>query len=236
MSEWAAKRFWTDATVEPQAGGFTVLLDGRGVKTPAKATLLLPTAQMGEAIAAEWQAQTDKIDPMTMPFTRAANAAIDKVAVQHAEVADMIAAYGDSDLICYRAESPVELVERQAQVWDPLVEWSKTALGAPLEVHSGIIHKPQDPKSVAVLRAKTHDMSAFQLAAFHDLVSLSGSLIIGFAAAAHLQNGKDLWAASRVDEDWQMELWGEDEDALALAETKRVAFVNALTFYDLASA
>lgn len=236
MSEWAAKRFWTDATVEPQAGGFAVLLDGRGVKTPAKASLLLPTAQMGKAIAAEWQAQTDKIDPMTMPFTRAANAAIDKVAVQHAEVADMIAAYGDSDLICYRAENPVELVERQAQVWDPLVDWSKTALGAPLEVHSGIIHKPQDKKSVAALRAQTHDMTAFQLAAFHDLVSLSGSLIIGFAAAAHFQTGKDLWAASRVDENWQMELWGEDEDALALAETKREAFVNALTFYDLASA
>ncbi|HSG54818.1 MAG TPA: ATP12 family chaperone protein, partial [Paracoccaceae bacterium] len=121
MSEWTAKRFWKQATVAPAAGGFTVLLDGRSVKTPAKAALILPNEAMAQAVAAEWDAQEGKINPESMPVTRSANAAIDKVAPQKDAVAEMIAAYGDADLLCYRAMAPQELIVRQAAAWDPLL-------------------------------------------------------------------------------------------------------------------
>lgn len=119
MSGWAKKRFWKETTVESVEGGYGVFLDGRAVKTPAKAALVVPTEAMAEAMAAEWDAQEGEIDPNTMPVTRSANAAIDKVAVQHTEVADMLAEYGGSDLLCYRATSPEELIARQAEGWDP---------------------------------------------------------------------------------------------------------------------
>ena len=149
MSDWKAKRFWEKADISPQESGFGVFLDGRPVRTPAKAQLIVPTQSMAEAIAQEWDAIDEQIDPTVMPVTRAANASIDKVAVQFDEVAEMIAAYGDSDLICYRADSPQELVDRQSENWDPLIDWAAKELGAPLEPRSGVIHAPQNPDSLA---------------------------------------------------------------------------------------
>ena len=142
---WTAKRFWTDATVEEAAQGFTVRLDGRAVKTPAKAELVVPTTAMAEAIAQEWQAQDEVIDPNSMPVTRSANAAIDKVTAQFKEVADMLAAYGDSDVTCYRADTPDSLVARQAAAWDPLLEWAAVTFGARLFPVQGVMHAPQRP-------------------------------------------------------------------------------------------
>lgn len=236
MSEWKLKRFWTDAGADeaPGEAGFRVLLDGRPVRTPAKALLAVPTRDMALAIAAEWDAQEEKIDPTTMPMTRAANAAIDKVAVQHAEVADMLAAYGDSDLLCYRADGPEALVARQATAWDPALDWAATELGARLEVFAGVIHAPQPPEALARLSARVHGFSPFQLAAFHDLVSLSGSLVLGFAAAADWREAEAIWTMSRIDEDWQEEQWGHDEEAAEAADIKRRAFLDAKRFFDLA--
>ena len=130
MSEWALKKFWKKAEVVTEANGFTVTLDGRGVRTPAKARLVVPTEALAREIANEWQAQEDRVNPATMPFARMANSALDKVASQHAEVADMLAAYGDSDLLCYRAEAPEGLAERQRAAWDPLLDWAAATLGA----------------------------------------------------------------------------------------------------------
>ena len=130
MTGWKRKRFWKQARVVADGDGFAVELDGRPVRTPAKAALRLPGRAMAQAIAAEWDAQEDEIAPATMPFTRTANAAIDKVTPQRAEVAAMLAAYGDSDLLCYRADRPAELVRRQAESWDPALDWAATALGA----------------------------------------------------------------------------------------------------------
>lgn len=234
MSEWAPKRFWTKAEVTEVPGGHSVELDGRPVRTPAKAALVLPSRDMAAAVAEEWQAQGDKIDPMTMPVTRSANAAIDKVAHQHAEVADMLADYGDSDLLCYRAESPQELVEREAAAWDPYLDWAAETLGARLEPRQGLMHQPQDAEAIARLRAPVHAMSDFELAAFHDLVSLTGSLVLGFAATHRARDPEEIWQASRVDELWQEELWGEDEEATALAKRKRDAFLHACRFHSLA--
>ncbi len=234
MSDWKAKRFWKSADVAETEAGFTVHLDGRAVKTPAKAPLVVPTHAMAQAIAAEWDAQDGHIDPNKMPVTRAANAAIDKVSHQHAEVAQMIAGYGDTDLICYRADSPVELVARQAAAWDPLLEWAAEALGARLKPVTGLMHSPQDPKALAALAQRVHQLDAYRLTAFHDLVGLSGSLIIGFAALHDLHDIQALWRLSRVDETWQEDLWGVDEEAQEQAAKKESEFQSAKIFYDLA--
>lgn len=233
MSGWAAKRFWKEAKATECDGGFTVLLDGRSVRTPAKASLVLPTMAMAEAIAEEWAAQEKSIQPLTMPVTRSANAAIDKVQHQFAEVADMVADYGDADLLCYRANSPVELAERQARAWDPLLDWGGAALGARLEPREGVLHTAQDAEALAVLRKRVHEMSAFELAAFHDLVGLSGSLIIGFAAIAEVQEPDALWQISRIDEAWQIEQWGEDDEATEIASKKLSEFLHAFRFFKL---
>lgn len=233
MSEWKAKRFWKAVEITEAPEGYGIALDGRPVKTPAKRELLAPTRGFAQAVAAEWEAQEEIIAPQSMPFTRTANAALDKVAVQHAEVADMLAAYGDSDLLCYRAEQPAELVARQSERWDPLLAWAETALGARLEARAGVIHVPQDTQVLASLRARVHALSDFELAAFHDLVSLSGSLILGFAATQDVQTIQALWETSRLDELWQAEQWGKDDEAEAAAAIKQAAFEHAKTVFDL---
>lgn len=233
MSEWKAKRFWKAAEVTETAQGFGVRLDGRPVKTPAKRSLAAPTRALAQAVAAEWDAQGEVIDPRSMPFTRTVNAAIDKVAVQKAEVAEMLAAYGDSDLLCYRAEAPAELVERQAAAWDPMLDWAATVLGARLEVRSGVMHVPQHPAALARLSARTHALDHFELAAFHDLVSLTGSLVLGFAAAEDAAPAVSLWEVSRVDEIWQAEQWGRDDEAEAAAGIKEAAFLHAKQVFDM---
>ncbi|MEP1964967.1 ATP12 family chaperone protein [Tateyamaria sp.] len=232
MSEWKKKRFWTDTTTEQGAAGWTVHLDGRVLKTPAKVTLTLPTGALAQAVAAEWDAQDGDIDPSSMPFTRSANAAIDKVAIQHGEVADMLAAYGDADLLCYRADAPAELVERQNAMWNPYLEWAAEILMARLHPRTGVIHESQDSVALAELSKRVHALTEFELAAFHDLVSLSGSLILGFAAAQDLHPAPTIWAASRVDEMWQEEQWGEDEEAQNVAEIKKASFLHAKSFLD----
>ncbi|UWQ33215.1 ATPase [Leisingera sp. M527] len=232
MSGWAQKRFWKDVSVVQTENGFAVELDGRRVKTPAKAPLAVPTRAMGDAIAAEWDAQTESVDPGTMPCTRSANAAIDKVTHQHSEVAAMLAEYGDSDLLCYRADAPVELTLRQAQEWDPALDWAAGALGVQLQPRTGILHQPQETAALAALAEKVHAMTPFQLAAFHDLVGISGSLILGFAAAQGWRSADEIWQLSRLDERWQAEQWGVDEDAQAAAEVKRQEFLHAKRFYD----
>lgn len=234
MTEWAPKRFWQNTDITKVDGGFSVTLDGRGVKTPAKTALVVPTEALAREIAAEWQAQGDKINPATMPFTRTANSALDKVATQHAEVADMLAAYGDSDLLCYRAAHPEALVQRQAEAWDPILDWAKAALGVRLEPRTGVIHAPQTPDALTRLSRQVHDLSPFALAAFHDLVSMTGSLVLGFAAARDHLPPEDIWQISRIDETWQQEQWGEDEEASQLAAHMRGEFLHAAHFFRLA--
>ncbi|TCK98881.1 chaperone required for assembly of F1-ATPase [Shimia isoporae] len=234
MSGWAKKRFWKETSVEDVAGGFGIALDGRTVKTPAKAALVLPTRAMAEAVAAEWDAQVDEIDPNTMPVTRSANAAIDKVAVQHAEVADMIAEYGGTDLLCYRATSPEELVARQVAGWDPMLDWAAQEFGARLEAVAGVMHHAQEETTLEVLKAAVHELNAFELAAFHDIVGLSGSLILGFAALRGGRDPEEIWRLSQIDEQWQEDQWGADEEATREREIKYEAFLHANRFYKLA--
>jgi len=233
MADWAPKRFWTDTTTTTTDQGFEVLLDGRQVRTPAKAALVLPTLALAQEVAAEWDAVEDQIDPRIMPFTRSANAAIDKVMVQHAEVAGLIAAYGENDLLCYRAESPSELVTRQNAAWDPILTWGQDTLGVSLVVTTGVMNVDQPANSVETLRQAVAGQSAFALTGLHDLVSLSGSLLIGLAAQKKAFDLAHLWSASRVDELWQIDQWGHDDEAADLAAIKESSFRHAAKFYAL---
>lgn len=233
MSGWKAKRFWKSATAEACDGGFTVRLDGRAVKTPAKAAFVVPTLAMAQAAAAEWDAQVGAVKPDTMPVTRAANSAIDKLGQQFDEVVDLLSAYGASDLLCYRATGPEGLIARQAEGWDPLLDWALKALNAPLNVTSGIVHIDQPGKSLARLHALCADFDAFRLAAFHDLVAITGSLVLALAVIKGRLSAEEAFALSRIDETWQAELWGIDEDAAALEATKRQALLEASRFHAL---
>lgn len=233
MSGWAAKRFWKEATVAEGEGGFAVLLDGRAVKTPAKAPLVLPTRAMAEAVAAEWQAQGEKIDPLSMPVTRSANAALDKVRAQHAEVAALIAAYGETDLLCYRAEAPEALVARQAAGWDQWLDWAAARYGARLTVTKGVVPVPQPEAALAALAARVAACDAWELAALHDLVGITGSLVLGLAVAEGQLDAEAAWALSRIDDDWQIEQWGDDEEAIVHAALKKAAVLHAERFWML---
>ena len=235
MNTSRPKRFWTTATAVKAAGGFEVQLDERRIKTPGKAPLCVPTLALAEAIAKEWDAQIDTVDPSTMPLTRLANSAIDKVSRQKAAVADLLAAYGDSDLLCYRAEAPESLVSRQMEAWDPYLSWASEKLGAQLEIRHGVVHVPQDPEAIGALNQKVHEMNSFQLTAFHDLVSLTGSLILAFATTYRFRGHFEIWEASRIDEKWQSEQWGEDEQEQSVAEQKYNSFCAACSFFELQS-
>ncbi len=233
MSAWKAKRFWTAAEALACDGGFTVLLDGRAVKTPAKAALVVPTLAMAQAIAAEWDAQTGEVRPATMPVTRAANSAIDKIIPQRDEVVEIIAAYGQSDLLCYRAIGPAALVERQAAGWDPVLHWAAEALGAQLVATAGVMHVAQPPEALARLTARVAGMTEFQLAGLHDLVAISGSLVLALAVTERRLTPEEAWALSRIDENWQIEQWGADEEAAEMEAFRHVAFNDASRFYAL---
>ncbi|CAN1542633.1 COG5387 Chaperone required for the assembly of the mitochondrial F1-ATPase [Paracoccaceae bacterium] len=233
MSTWTARRFWTETSAVPVDGGFTVHLDARPVRTPLKAPLVVPTFALAQAIAAEWQAQGAKVNPETMPFTRTANSAIDKVAPQHAAVAAMLAEYGGSDLLCYRAEGPEDLIGRQAAAWDPVLQWAKDMLDAPLVVTPGVMHVDQPTASLAKLRQAVDAQDPFRLSAFHDLVAISGSLVLALAVTRRTLTAEAAWDLSRIDESWQIALWGEDEEAAEVTALKRRAFLQADRFYGL---
>jgi chaperone required for assembly of F1-ATPase len=233
MSNWKPKRFWKEATVVDAEGGFTVLLDGRAVKTPAKAPLVVPTRAMAEAIAAEWQAQEKEVDPRTMPVTRSANAAIDKVTPQKAEVCQMLADYGGHDLLCYRAIGPQELVQRQAAAWDPILSWCDQQFAAPLASGQGVMHVEQPAQSLAKLGDEIERLDSFEVAALHDLVTISGSLVLALAVLHRHLSSQAAWALSRIDEEFQIEQWGHDEEAAAAALAKEQAFLNAALILEM---
>ncbi len=231
MSGWGRKRFWTSVDVAETPEGFSVRLDGRALKTPAKALLVVPTRAMALLIAAEWEAQGDQIRPDSMPATRAANAALDKVRGQFAEVAELLTAYGETDLLCYRADGPAELVARQAAAWDPLLDWAARHFGVDWAVTTGVMPTPQAAATLDRLAAHVAGFTAFELTAFHDLVAMSGSLVIALALTEGQAPPEALWQASRIDEDWQVEQWGEDDEAAATAARRHRAFLDAARFF-----
>jgi chaperone required for assembly of F1-ATPase len=230
----APKRFWSDVTVVSEAGGgYGVRLDSRRLRTPAQAPLVLPTRALAEAVAAEWRDVAGEVNPETLPFTRLSNAAIDRVPPARDAVVDAIALYGETDLLCYRASEPAALRLLQDEAWTPPLEWAAAALGAPLVLAEGVVHQPQPPSSLAALRAAVASRSDFQLMALGDLVTLSGSLVLGLGVAEGAIAPEAAWALSRLDETWQAEQWGDDEDAAKVASDRRTAFLRAARMLEM---
>jgi chaperone required for assembly of F1-ATPase len=229
----AMKRFYKQATAVPEAGGVAILLDGRPVRTPARAQLRVPTEELAEAIAAEWNAQGETGDPRSMPLTGLANAAIDRVAPDPAAFGRTLAEYGESDLLCYRAEGPRSLVERQSRVWDPLLGWARTRFGIEMETTAGVMHRPQPARTVEQLGRAVAARSAFQLAGLAPVVTIAGSLIIALALAEGAIGLETAWTAAMLDEAWQAEQWGADPLAAASLENRRRDFEGAYLFLTL---
>ena len=219
------KRFWERAHVEKVEGGYTVTLDKRPLKTPMKRPLIVPSKALAAEIAAEWQAVEGKVDHATMPYTQFAHAGLDQAIDEQKEIAAKTALYGETDLLCYRAEAPQELTMRQAAAWDPLLAWSADKLGAPLLVTKGIVHVAQPEASLKALASHVQPFERFHLKALYDWVTISGSLVLGLAVAKGRLTAAEAWALSRIDENWQEEQWGVDDEAKALADSKRDTFL-----------
>ena len=227
------KRVWTSVFVQPEDAGFAVYLDKRGLMTPGRAPLLLPTKALAQGIAAEWEAVAEKVNPADMPLTRAANSAIDKVTPQHKAVADMLAEYGATDLLCYRAAQPEDLIALQAAHWDAHLHWAAQEFGARLRVQAGVMPIEQPPDSVARLGAAVAACDAFHLTALHDLVTISGSLVLGLAVLRGRLNADEAFDLSRLDAAWQANLWGEDDEAQRAAANHRRDMRAAAHMLDL---
>ncbi|TFL19574.1 ATP12 family chaperone protein [Jannaschia formosa] len=233
MTEWKARRFWTAAEVVEVPEGFAVELDGRPVRSPLKTLVAAPSRALAQGVAKEWDAQGQVIDPLSMPLTRAVNAALDKVMPQREEVAAHLSEYGESDLLCYRAAGPDVLVEREQAAWDPLLDWLDAEHGARLATTQGVIPVPQPANAVAALQARVGAMTAWELTALSEFVTLSGSLVLGLAVMEDRIAPEAAWDVSRIDEAWQIEQWGEDEDEAERIAVKRAAFLQARTYLDL---
>ena len=227
------KRFYREATAAPAEGGVAILLDGRPVRTPARAVLAVPTEQLAEAIAGEWNAQGEEIDPRAMPLTGLANAAIDRVAPDPAAFARNLAAYGESDLLCYRAEGPAALVRRQQEAWDPLLGWARRRYDVDFETVAGIMHRPQPAETVERLGRAVAARDSFRLAALSPLVTISGSLVVALALAEGEIGLETAWAAATLDEAWQAEQWGEDALAVQAMAARRREFDAGYLFLTL---
>lgn len=227
------KRFWNDVSVTPDAEGHGLALDGRPVNTPSRAPLRLPSAALAEAVAEEWRSVEATVDPRAMPLTGLANAAIDRVAPHHETFADGLAAYGESDLLYYRADTPPALVARQAAQWDPLLDWARTRYDVHFEPVAGVMHHPQPAATVARLTEAVQSRSAFELAGLSPLVTIGGSLVAALALLEGAADRDTVWRAAQLDEDWQVEQWGEDELAAQARAARRAEFDAAARFLSL---
>ncbi|NQV80852.1 MAG: ATPase [Alphaproteobacteria bacterium] len=230
------KRFYDVASTARQGDAFSLLLDGKVMRTPAKNAFSLPTQSLAEAIAEEWTAQSDTIDAAAMPLTRHAYTAIDGVSANIPQVADEVARFGATDLLCYRAESPPVLVQRQSDAWQPLLNWLQETYGVALTVTAGVVPVGQDDNGLVALRKVVGVFSAFELTGLHTVVSVSGSLVIGLAVAAEKLDPAAAWAVSRIDNDFQADQWGVDPEAAADAARAKSDLVAAARLMGLVRA
>jgi chaperone required for assembly of F1-ATPase len=217
------RRFYENATVTATPDGHAVQLDGKPVLTPARRPLVAPTRELAQALAAEWNAQTEVVDPAKMPLTRLANSIIDGVAQTPQPVADEIKKYLASDLLFYRAGEPEGLVERQARHWDPILQWVAETLGAKFYLGEGVVHVAQPESALEAARAAVPD-DPWRLGAAHVITTLTGSALIAVAMARGALSTEAAWQAANVDEDWNMERWGRDEMAIKRRDFRLAEF------------
>ncbi len=227
------KRFWTDVTVEPRGGGFGISLDGRAVRTPAREELIVSSERLAAAIAEEWRHIDEEIDPRAMPLTGLANAAIDRVAAEPAVFAADLARYGESDLLCYRADGPQALVDRQSESWDAMLDWARQRYAIDFVRAQGVIHVAQPQSSVTCLAQVVADLAPFQIAGLSPLVTISGSLVAALAVFEGALPPEEVWEAVSVDDRWQVEQWGVDAEGQAMLDARRRDFLAAARFLSL---
>ena len=227
------KRFWKEVSAAPEDGGWTVKLDGKPLRTPARAALVVPTHALAEAIANEWRAVDGDVDPRAMPLTGLANAAIDRVAPERRAFAGGLARYGEADLACYRSEWPPELVSRQAEKWDELLAWARRRFDVDFCTTSGIRHVPQPQVTIERLDHAVAALDPFRLAGLSPLVTIGGSLIAGLAVLEKAMTAEAAWEAVSLDERWQLEQWGADAEAKTALDNRQRDFLAAARFLEL---
>ena len=226
------RRFWKDVSIGEGSDGFDVLLDGRPLRTPSKDRVLLPTRPSAELVAAEWRMVGDVVNPNAMPVTRIVNSALDGVAREMQAVAEDLVKYSGSDLICYRAPDPERLVARQAENWDPLLDWMNETFGARFTLAEGVMFHAQPERAMAAVRREIGKIDRpIPLAAIHVMTTLMGSVILALAVAHERLSPAEAWAAAHLDEDFQMEIWGEDEEAIRRRTVRRRDFEAAAALY-----
>jgi chaperone required for assembly of F1-ATPase len=227
------KRFWKSAAPVEVDGGFAVELDGRPIKTPARAELVVPTRALAEAIAIEWNECGEKVDPGAMPLTGLANAAIDRVEPDKDAFAAGIARYAEADLTCYRAEGPATLVARQAESWDALLGWARRRYDVDFVTCSGVMHVAQPEETARKLGHAVASLDAFRLAGLSPLVTIGGSLVAALAVIEKMMPASEAWEAVSLDDRWQMEQWGADSEAEAALDARRRDFLTGARFLEL---
>ena len=230
------KRFYKDVSVAPEGTGWRVLLDGKPIRTPAKAAQVVPSEALAQVMALEWSEQEPEIDPTAFIFRDMAEYAIDVVARDPAAAAADLLRYAETDTLCYRAEPDEALHERQTQVWEPLLRAAEARWDVHFERVDGILHRPQPEATLTRMAAVLVPLDAFTLGALTTLTTLTASLVIGLAALEPGANGETLWAAANLEEDWQAELWGKDAEALALRARRLAEFSAAMRFAGLVRA
>lgn len=232
------RRFYKDVTLAPQAGGFQVLLDGRGVKTVGGAPQIAPTQALGEALAAEWRQQGEQIDPKSLPLRDMADYAIDMVSPDPEAAARGLVAYAETDTLCYRADPDEPLHARQLAVWEPLLTAFEGANGVTLVRVSGVLHRPQPPETLAALESRLRALPPFALAGVEAMTKLAASLMIALAAldAVHEDEPLALWQAACLEEEWQADLWGRDWEAEERRRVREADFLRAAAFARMARA
>lgn len=222
------KRLYKEVAVKDEGGGgASILIDGKPVRTPGKAPLTLPSRALAEALASEWRAQGECIDPSTMPLTRLVNSAIEGVAGREQAVIDDIVRHAASDLLCYRAEGPKALIEAQGKHWDPVLAFARDMLHAPLVLSEGVVHVAQPEASLARIRGEIEGIDPFSLAALHVMTALTGSALLPLAVLKGRLSAEEAWDAAHVDEDFQISQWGEDAEAVTRRENRWRDFAAA---------
>lgn len=228
------RRFYNQVEVMEAPDGFAITLDGRPLRTPAKATLKLPRRTLARAIADEWAAQGHRIDVSAMPLTRLANTTIDRVHGNQVHVVAAVEAYAACDLLCYRADGPEELVARQAAAWDPPLAWAARFHGIRLIAVTGIVHHCQSTAALEALTRRLEAVDDFRLAALYEITTLTGSAVLALALLDGALSAEAVWTAAHVDEEWQAEQWGRDAEAEARRATRRRDFDAAVRLLALA--
>jgi chaperone required for assembly of F1-ATPase len=227
------KRFWKEVSVEPEGEDWTIKLDGRPVKTPARAPLAVPSRALAEAIADEWRSIDETIDPRAMPLTGIANAAIDRVTPEREAFAEGLAGYAEADLACYRAEGPRQLADRQTREWDPLLGWARRRFDVDFTTTVGLMHVAQPEGTVKQLSHALETLDPFRLAGLSPLITIGGSLVAALALLEKAITPEQAWHAVSVDERWQLEQWGADAEAEAALENRRRDFLASARFLEL---